>query len=78
MFSVVGRTGVSRLPYPKMPSLSKFSLFECKVRYNFLHLQILSVFLRRMSDKFITFALVNRAANDSIKENKAGYLGVPG
>lgn len=43
-----------------------------------LHLQILSVFLRRISDKFITFALVNGDANDNIKENKAGYLGVPG
>ena len=31
-----------------------------------------------MSDKFITFALINGDANDSIKENKAGYLGIPG
>lgn len=38
----------------------------------------MSVFLRRMYDKFITFALVNGDANDSIKENKAGNLGVSG
>lgn len=38
----------------------------------------MSVFLRRISDKFIIFALVNGDAYDSIKENKAGNLGVSG
>lgn len=72
--------GVSRLPYPKMPSLSKLSLLNAKLEIIFdTPLQKkMSVFLRRMYDKFITFALVNGDANDSIKENKAGNLGVPG
>lgn len=77
MFSVVGRTGISRLPYPKMPSLSKFSLFECKVRYNFLHLQILSVFLRRMYDKFITFALVMKTPMTVSKKIKQAISEFP-
>lgn len=38
---------------------------------------ILSVFLRKKSDKFIIFAFVKEDANDSIKENKTGRLGVP-
>lgn len=36
MFGVVDKAGVSHLPYPKMPSLSKFFLSERKFGYIFL------------------------------------------